>query len=165
MKTVYFIRHAKSSWKDPELDDIDRPLNKRGRRDAPFMGELLYMEGVRPDKLLTSPANRALTTARFFLEALHLTDNELEVIPRIYEAYPEDVMEVIRSRPESEHTIMVFGHNPTFTALANRFSTEPIINVPTCGIFRVDSDAESWTGFGGGKSIMTEFHRPKQYFS
>ena len=164
MKTVYFVRHAKSSWDDPSLRDIERPLNKRGKRDAPFMGKLLFGRGVKPDRLISSPANRALTTARHFAKAFGVPDSEVEIDKRIYDAYPEDILDIVQELPADYSTIMVFGHNPTFTGVANLFTGNYISNVPTCGVFRVDADIDSWLDFQEGKGRLTEYHYPKQYF-
>ena len=97
MKTVYFVRHAKSSWSNPALDDHDRPLNSRGKRDAPFMAKVLKGKGARPDLIVTSTANRAQTTALHFAKEFDISPGDVMLRPEIYEAYSEQVMEVIRS--------------------------------------------------------------------
>ena len=95
MKTVFFIRHAKSSWEDPSLRDHDRPLNKRGLRDAPFMSKLLVGKGILADKIVSSPANRAYTTATSFAEAMKIAEEDILVRPAIYEAFPQEVLRVL----------------------------------------------------------------------
>jgi phosphohistidine phosphatase len=164
-KTVYFIRHAKSSWKDPSLDDFDRPLNKRGKRDAPFMAQLLRGRVQHLDAIISSPAKRAITTARHFAKAFDIAAADIHERPSIYEAFPEDVLEVIQGLPEAWHTVLVFGHNPAYNSLANMFSQEPIVNVPTCGIFRVNTATGTWADFDRHHGQLTDFHFPKQYFS
>ncbi|RMG84412.1 MAG: histidine phosphatase family protein [Bacteroidetes bacterium] len=164
MKTIFFIRHAKSSWDNPGLRDHDRPLNKRGLRDAPFMAKLLKGKVGSVDGILTSSATRALTTARYFQKAFELPDTQFLIEPSIYEAYPEDVFEAIQLCPFEGDRLLVFGHNPTFTTIANYFTDEYISNVPTCGIFRVDSDIESWSDFSRHGGKLTDFFFPKQYF-
>jgi len=165
MKTLFLIRHAKSSWKDPSLDDIDRPLNKRGKRDAPFMAKLVSGKGLRPDRLISSPAKRALTTAEYFAKALELTRKQIDIRDEIYEAAPEDIHELIRALPEEENTILLFGHNPTFTAIANYFSEEYIANVPTCGVVQLQADTDSWNRFDKEEGRLIAFYYPKQYFN
>ena len=165
MKTVIFVRHAKSSWADPDLRDINRPLNKRGYRDAPFMGKLLAAKGIKADLLVSSPANRAYTTAKYFAEALSIDPSKILEERAIYEAYPDEVMEVIQNLPEKISTVLVFGHNPTFTSLANRFSEEYIPNVPTCGVFIVQTSIHKWADFQEGIDSETTFLYPKQYFT
>jgi len=165
MKTVYLIRHAKSSWKDPSLDDIDRPLNKRGLRDAPFMAKLLKGRGVDPDRLLSSPAKRAQLTTAYFAEAFGVAPSGIEIRQEIYEAFPEDIMKLIQSLPDELATVLIFGHNPTFTSLANKFTEEYIANIPTCGIVHLQADTASWKQFDERSGRVRAFYYPKQYFT
>lgn len=163
MKKVYFIRHAKSSWNDPGLSDIERPLNKRGFRDAPFMAKMLRGKNISPDKLISSPANRAFTTATYFAKELNIPEKAIVIRKEIYHAYPEEVLNIIRNLPNTDTEVLLFGHNPCFTSLANQFSKEYIPNVPTCGIVKIEAEVENWKDFEKA-GILTEFHFPKQYF-
>jgi len=163
MKVVYFIRHAKSSWEDMSLRDIDRPLNPRGKRDAPFMAKLLKGKGVLPNAIISSPANRAHTTASVFAAELDIKKEDIRIKEAIYEAYTDDVLEVLRSLENDLNTVLIFGHNPTFTSLSNMFTTEYIANVPTCGITRVECTSDDWADFGKDNSKLTDFYYPKQY--
>jgi len=165
MKVVYFVRHAKSSWEDSRLKDFDRPLNKRGFRDAPFMGKLVHAKGAKPDRLISSPAVRALTTARFFAEAMAIEEAALQLEQSIYEAFADELMRIVQSLNNEWQEVMLFGHNPSLTTLANRFSASPISNVPTCGVFRVEAEVDDWKAFTASTASLTEFHYPKQYFS
>ncbi len=165
MKTCYLIRHAKSSWADPSLRDIDRPLNNRGLRDAPFMANLLKGKGIVADQLVSSPANRAFTTATYFAAAQGLSANDIEKKKEIYEAYPEELHNLILTFPDDWNAVFMFGHNPGFTSLANRYASEYIPNVPTCGIVCLESEAKSWLKFNPSNTRMTAFYYPKQYFS
>ena len=164
MRTLYLVRHAKSSWSDPSLDDFDRPLNKRGKRDAPFMAKFLRGLGVPVDYILTSPANRARTTARHFKEEFELADDRFEEDKTLYHAYAEEVLRAVRQLDDAHQTALVFGHNPTFTDLANRFAKDYLPNVPTCGIVRLDSTADSWTDFSAANTQRRAFYYPKQFF-
>lgn len=164
MKSLYLIRHAKSSWDYPELRDIERPLNKRGRRDAPFMGSLLKGKGVRPDLLLSSPATRAYATAVFFAEALDYPVEQIRVAPVIYHGGEGDIFDLVRTLDDALHTVLLFGHNPALTGLANRFTHTYIPNVPTCGIVQVASPAARWADFSEADARFVEFLYPKQYF-
>jgi len=163
MKTIYFVRHAKSSWDAPTLRDLERPLEERGLRDAPFMAQILKSKGAEPDLLLSSPATRAYSTALFFADAFEIDRREVQLEPRIYEAYSEDILDIIEKLPEDADTVLMFGHNPTFTSIANRFSDKYIDNVPTCGIFKVEAKVNSWKEFKAPVAVLTEFHYPKQY--
>ena len=161
MKTVWFIRHAKSSWDYPELRDFYRPLNHRGQRDAPVMARFLHEKGLHPDLLLSSPAVRALQTARYFAAAFDIPDIREE--PRIYEATPSMVLSVIQELEDTWQMVFVFGHNPAFHELANGFAGEALPNVPTCGIFRVDAEVAHWRDFSCATGRRTVFFYPKQF--
>lgn len=165
MKTAFFIRHAKSSWADMDLSDIDRPLNKRGMRDAPFMAKLLKGKGANPDRLISSPAKRAFTTASFFAEAFDIPASGIEVRNTIYETYVEDVLAMVRKLPEELDQVLIFGHNPTFTSLASMFSSTYIPNIPTCGIFQLEAKIEKWSKFDTDIVSLVALYYPKQYFS
>ncbi len=162
-KTVYFIRHAKSSWENPGMRDIDRPLNPRGLRDAPFMAKLLKGKGVEIDQIIASPANRAFTTATYFSEEYGIDKDKIIVDRSIYEAYPETVLDIVQALDNSLNTVLLFGHNPSFTSIANLFSMEYIANVPTCGIVKVEADIKEWSSFVEGIAMQTAFYYPKQF--
>lgn len=165
MKTVYFIRHAKSSWSDMSLRDHDRPLNKRGKRDAPFMAEKLKELGAEPDAIITSTALRAKTTAQHFAIAFDLSGNRFIEESDIYEAYSSNILKIVQNTSDDFNTILVFGHNPGFTMVANGFSGgEDIENVPTCGIVKVVAGISKWKDLKKSKGEVAEFHYPKQYF-
>jgi phosphohistidine phosphatase len=164
MKTVFFIRHAKSSWKDPDLRDIERPLNKRGLRDAPFMAKLLVGKSGKPDAIISSPAVRAITTARFFATEAEIGNSDIVVENDLYEAFPGDVFEILQRQPEAWNSLWLFGHNPTFTTLANSFSGDYLQNVPTCGIVEIRTEIEKWADLAPGRGERVNFYYPKQYF-
>lgn len=160
------VRHAKSSWKDASLPDIERPLNKRGKRDAPFMARLMAGQMPRPDALISSPARRAFTTARHFARAWGMDKEGIVRNPAIYEAYYLDLMKLARELDENWQTVFFFGHNPAFTSFVNLFPGGGIIdNVPTCGIVALESTCDSWQAFSEKNSRVIKFIYPKQYFS
>ncbi len=163
MKTIYFIRHAKSSWKDMSLRDFDRPLNKRGLRDAPFMANLLKEKGVEPDAIVSSPANRAYTTACYFAKALNIEVADIIKEKAIYEAYYSTVLAVVQKQSDQLDTLLVFGHNPAFTNLANSFTGNHIDNVPTCGIVEVAATINKWAELDEGNGKVVNFLYPKLY--
>jgi phosphohistidine phosphatase len=164
MKTLYLVRHAKSSWAEPDLTDMERPLNKRGNRDAPFMAKLLKARGAVPDAFVSSPANRAMTTARFFSNEFGVSPKGIVQKPEIYEATAGMIIDMVGQFSDHWKTVVLFGHNPTFTTLANLFSDRFIPNVPTCGIIHIESDIKNWATFEAGKGKVIDFHFPKQYF-
>ncbi|GJM34686.1 MAG: phosphohistidine phosphatase SixA [Saprospiraceae bacterium] len=164
MKQLYLVRHAKSSWSNPGLKDIDRPLNSRGERDAPFMGKMLASKGVKPDLIISSPARRAHKTAKFFAKAMGIDKKNIALDERIYDAFPEDIFEIVREINDENQTVLLFGHNPTFTSFVNRFTNKFIDNIPTCGISGIVSKAATWEDFATTNSELKEFYYPKQYF-
>ena len=165
MKTVFLIRHAKSSWTDPDLADHDRPLNNRGIKDAPMMAEIFkdrYGEDI--DAIVSSTAKRADSTAQIFADALDFsgTDRFLHSA-QLYCSMSRDVHEIIRSLPEAWTNVVLFGHNPSFTSIANQFDTEPIHNIPTCGIVRIDAPIDSWKNWSARKGAVNAFIFPKMF--
>lgn len=162
MRILFLVRHAKSSWDSPGLRDINRPLNDRGLRDAPRMGKLLREMGVQPDLLVSSPAKRALTTAEFFATAFGINEGAVVRNPDIYEAYPTEILRIIGNLPDSAQTVMLFGHNPTFTEVANRFSDDFIDNIPTCGVVCIESTASTWAELYEGNSRVKSCYFPKE---
>jgi phosphohistidine phosphatase len=163
MKHLYLIRHAKSSWGEPGLADFDRPLNKRGQRDAPRMGERLKSLGAKPDLILTSPAKRALTTAKLIAGQLEHDQTTLVLNDILYSASAEDTLAIIGDLAATCNSVMVFGHNPTMTDLVNRLSdfSIDIDNVPSCGAFGVTFDIKNWSEVKEGKGMFVFFEYPK----
>lgn len=164
MKTVYLIRHAKSSWEDSSLRDIERPLNRRGLRDAPFMAQMLKGRGVVADQIISSPANRAFTTATYFAEALSIIPEDIVVRHDIYEAHPQTVLGIITSLSADLNNVLIFGHNPTFTSLANMFADQYIANLSTCGIVQLAFTGADWALFSPDTVKLVAHYFPKQYF-
>lgn len=144
MKTLVLVRHAKSSWAHPDLDDFDRPLNERGKRDAPDMAQRLLKHGLQIDLLVSSPARRARKTAFFFAEGLGFGKADVVMEPALYHASPERMLEVIHSLPETASSVALFGHNPGITELANSLSHMKLDHFPTCAVFAVRCNISSW---------------------
>lgn len=164
MKTLYLIRHAKSSWKDSSAPDHKRTLNERGKRDAPFMGELLHKKGVQPDVIVSSYAVRALTTAKIIAKAVGYAENDIDVREEIYLASFSTLMDVVQGLNDKASVAFLFGHNPDFTTFANTFSDEFIANVPTCGIVEIQFDVEQWSDINSDNGRVMSFEFPKKYF-
>ena len=162
MRQVYLIRHAKSSWDNPMLRDVERPLNQRGTEIAPKMAKHLWNEGIKPDLMMSSPARRALDTARFFSHQFEFPEDKFIVEKEIYEAAPMTILRIISNLPESVQTVFLFGHNPTFTEVANVFAGENVIeNIPTCGIVCIESSAAQWNSLYEGNAKVTQKWFPK----
>lgn len=139
MKTIYFIRHAKSSWTDFSLTDFERPLDQKGQRDAPYMAELLKSLDYHIDKIITSSAVRAKKTATFFGLKYQLKIEETKIL---YHAEPESYLDLITEQAEDVRHLALFGHNPGLTYLANMIRPGCTDNIPTCGIVIVTVDDE-----------------------
>lgn len=156
---LILMRHAKSSWKDERLADHDRPLNKRGERDAPTMGRRLRDAAIRLDSILCSSAVRALSTAERVAEQLE-SAVPLQVLPELYGAAAADVLNLVAALGSEVKACLVVGHNPTVTELANHFSERPIENVPTSGILLIRT--EEWERIALGQLAAFDF--PKNPF-
>lgn len=165
MKYIYLVRHAKSSWEDYSLSDIERPLNKRGLRDAPFMGKLLNQQHISPDRIITSPAKRALSTAEIFMKEMDIPAEDIIIDNRIYGASPIEMINFITGIPDDFSNIMIFGHNPTFTTLANFLADAKIDNLPTCSVTGIEFSVNTWNETGKSKGKVIFFEYPKKYFS
>jgi phosphohistidine phosphatase len=148
MKTLYLLRHAKSSWSFDELSDQERPLNDRGRTDAPRMGQALKKRDIALDILVSSPAVRALSTAVLVARELEYPHDKIVVEPSIYEAQVDDILAIIRRLPEATAAAMLVGHNPTFTDVANELSpagTTPLGEMPTAAVVCLRFGCEQWS--------------------
>lgn len=163
MKTLYLVRHAKSSWKYPKLDDFERPLNKRGRRDAPFMGSILEKRGVKPDLIISSPANRAAMTARIIADIINYPLEGIYFSERVYGSSANRLLHIVGNLEDDVKKAMLVGHNPGLTELANYIGNTPTSNIPTSGVFCVDLDISSWTKIGGHGGKLKFFEYPKKH--
>jgi phosphohistidine phosphatase len=162
MKRLVLCRHAKSSWKNSSLGDIDRPLNKRGRKNAPEMGRRLIKGGVKPDLIVSSPARRAYKTAVFLARECGIPDKEIRIINAIYDAYPLKLLEIINGFDTIHDQVVMVGHNPETTVLANLLGRLKIENVPTCGVVVLDFAAGSWAEIEEGKGALFFFDYPRK---
>ena len=162
MKRLILIRHAKSSWNNPGLTDFDRPLNKRGKRDAPVMGKRLKNRDVKPDLIISSPAKRALKTARIIAEEIGYPKVKIVTHASIYGEGMSALLELIRNLDDSHNRVIMFGHNPDFTMLAEHLTDHRVGNMPTCGIFCVDFEVDSWKQISERKGLFVFFDYPKK---
>ena len=163
MKTLYLVRHAKSSWKYPKLDDFERPLNKRGRRNAPFMGSVLKELKVAPDLVLSSPANRAATTARTIADHIDYPLDNIQYSEIIYSFSENALIHVIRQIDDKIKAAMIVGHNPGLNGIANYLGDRPVSNIPTAGIYCLDLDIASWSNIRENCGKLKFFEYPKKH--
>jgi len=162
MKTLVIVRHAKSSWDNPGLSDHDRPLNKRGLRDAPVMGARLAQWGPPVDRVISSSASRALATAEMVTQEMGLPWDEIHIEDTLYHATEEEVLDLIWEQEDYIDGLMVFGHNPGMTCLVNDLSDIDLGNLPTCGVVILQFDVESWTQIGEEIASKADFDFPKR---
>jgi phosphohistidine phosphatase len=163
MKTLYIIRHAKSSWDDPIADDFNRPLNDRGKRDAPRMGRRLKEKEITPDLLITSPAKRALATCHAIAEILQFPAQNIRLEKALYHANSDEILKIIHSVDDKHDVIFLFGHNPGLTDFANELRDDKkfIDNIPTCGVVAFNCNAKRWKEIQFGKARLIFFDFPK----
>lgn len=163
MKTLYVIRHAKSSWDVKTLGDIERPLNDRGKKDAPRMGKRLKEKEVHPDLIITSPAKRAFSTAKRIAKILKYPKEKLKITDKLYHGDEDAILEVLHKQKDKNNIIILFGHNPGLTDFVNSIMSEEldIDNVPTCGVVAFKFEAERWDQITWGTGKMLFFDYPK----
>lgn len=160
MKTLLLVRHAKSSRDDPTIADRDRPLNDRGLRDAPKMGERLARRDVDPDLILSSPAVRALATAQMMAKKLDYKAKDIAADDRIYASSPKVLLEVIHGLDDKLKCVMLVGHNPEMSELAHRLASE-ITDMATCAVAEFRFDIKSWTKVGKTAPEEASLDEPK----
>lgn len=162
MKTLLIVRHAKSSWDSADISDIDRPLNDRGKRDAPAMAQRLIKAGVGIDRFVSSPAKRARQTAEHFAHAYGKKEKAIRQIPELYHASVPTFQQVVGDLDNSDDAVAIFSHNPGITAFVNTLTDEiRVDNMPTCAVFAVKSDAENWAAFLSSGPKLWFFDYPK----
>lgn len=163
VRDICFVRHAKSSWDHPGIKDYDRPLDKRGLHDAPMMASEMKKLGLIPQLIITSGANRAKSTAVYFADEFGLPKSSFLVQDKLYEASTEEVFEVVRAVPSNVKFVYLFGHNPSFTWVANSLSGIHIDNIPTCGVVHAQASLTDWKKFKPEHTGFIGFHYPKQF--
>jgi phosphohistidine phosphatase len=160
MKTLLIIRHAKSSWDNINTPDIDRPLNDRGKKDAPAMAKRVVKAGVQPDRLISSPARRARHTAELFAREFNIK-TDIVIRNELYHAQPVVFQQVVADLDEGVQTVALFSHNPGITVFVNTLTTVRVDNMPTCSVFAIKSDAPTWGEFFAGSREFLFFDYPK----
>ena len=162
MKSLLLIRHAKSNWGDPGLEDFDRPLNERGKRDAPVMAHRLLDKKIKIDAFIASPAKRAAKTARIIAEEMKYKKDKIIYKPELYLAGPEVFYTVIENADDEFERIAVFSHNEGITHFANMLTDAKVDNIPTCGVFALKITADSWKDFRKAEKEFWFFDYPKK---
>ena len=161
MKTLVIVRHGKSSWDNAGLSDHQRPLSKRGLKDAPVMGTRLAEYGPPVDRVISSSATRALTTAELVTHEMGLPWDEIQIEDALYHATEEEMIDLINEQDDYLDGLMLFGHNPGMTYLVNYLSDLDLDNLPTCGVVVLQFDVESWAEIGEAVAVSADYDFPK----
>jgi phosphohistidine phosphatase len=162
MKQLLICRHAKSSWKNPELADIARPLNKRGKRNALLMGERLASRAMIPDCILSSPAKRAGKTAIRLCKGMNVSRKQILINDAMYDTDSRELLSIISKTGDRYSRLMLIGHNPEFTLLVNHLAQVDIYNVPTCGIVAFSLAVNRWQDVQQAQAELLFFDYPKK---
>ena len=160
-KRLILIRHAKSDWGNPSIRDFDRPLNKRGHLNAPEMAHRMINQNIYPDLVVSSPALRALTTAKYFAKEWGISENEIQTDKNIYEAGLKALLNVVNQFENQFNIVVMFGHNPGFTDFANYLSDVNIYNMPTCSIVILEFSLADWALVSSSTAKVILFDYPK----
>ena len=144
MKTLLLIRHAKSSWKGEALPDFERPLNERGKKDAPEMARRLKARGVQIDAFISSPAKRAKNTAKLFMQVFAANENYLILVPELYEVSLLSFKKAVENISDTFNTVALFAHNPGITDFVNSLESKPVDDMPTCAVYAINMHGNSW---------------------
>ncbi|MEO7121151.1 MAG: histidine phosphatase family protein [Ginsengibacter sp.] len=161
MKTLILVRHAKSSWDNSVLTDFERPLNERGKHDAPQMAKRLKQKELEIDLFISSPAKRAKKTAEIFMHEFDLKEKNLLTIPALYEASVEKFLEVVSDIKDKNHTVALFAHNPGLTDFINLLECYPVYEMPTCGVFALKIKSKKWKDIKDAEKEFLFFDYPK----
>ncbi|MDQ3048539.1 MAG: histidine phosphatase family protein [Bacteroidota bacterium] len=161
MKTLYLVRHAKSDWDNASLQDIDRPLNTRGYKDAHAMSDLLKKQAIQPDLIISSPAVRALTTALIFSRNFKMDAGNILILPDLYHTNAATYREVLGKMDDKYNSIMLFAHNPVISDLAMSLHPSFAEEMPTCAIAGIRFKSKSWNKLMDEQGEAILFDYPK----
>lgn len=160
-KTLYLVRHAKSSWDDPALGDRDRPLSERGLSSAPDMGKRLAEQGHKPDLIISSPAKRAFTTAKKIAKETGYREAKIVTDERMYFSGTRSMLDLLEGLNDKHKKVMIVGHNPALTSLLNILCDSPIENMPTCAVAVVGFEMNSWSELSISNGELLAYDFPK----
>jgi phosphohistidine phosphatase len=160
MKKLYIIRHGKSDWGNPEVNDFNRALNHRGLKDAPRVGKFLLDHHEKADIILSSPAKRALTTAQLIANEINFPNSGIIENEKIYLANKESILQIINTIDDQYNCAYIFGHNPGFSNLAS-YLTDDWIEMKTCCVAILNSNVNSWSHLSKGNALLERYVSPK----
>ena len=160
-KILLLVRHAKSSWDDASLSDFERPLNERGKKDAPEMAKKLNNKKIKIDAFVSSPAKRARQTCKFFTKEFDPKKKNIVREPKLFEADEQSFYEVIEGFKNKWDSVAVFSHNPGITSFANSLTADGVDDMPTSSVFAVKVNTDTWKEFRNAKKEFLFFDYPK----
>jgi phosphohistidine phosphatase len=160
-KILYLVRHAKSSWDDPSLADKDRPLSPRGLSSAPDMGRRLAAQGHKPDLVISSPARRALTTAKKIAKETGYRESKVITDDHLYFSGTRSMVDLLEKLDDKYSRVMIVGHNPAMSSLLNILCDSSVENMPTCAIAVINFDMTSWSELTMSDGELVAYDYPK----
>jgi phosphohistidine phosphatase len=161
MKTLYIVRHAKSSWDYPGLEDYQRPLLEKGKKRTKYIVDYLQEKNAHVDLIMSSHATRALETAKIIAKALKYPENKIMISKNIYHSDPDGLFNLFFDLSDDIDSIMIVGHNPTFTYFANFFLERKLDNLPTSGVVCIDFKTDNWENIASSGRITKFVVSPK----
>ncbi len=161
MKKLLLIRHAKSSWDSAAISDFERPLNDRGKHDAPMMAKRIKDKKIKIDAFVSSPAKRAKKTAEIFMKEFNFKEEDLVLMPSLYEASVNDFYRVIENLDDKYDTVAIFSHNPGIAEFINSLECSAIFSMPTCAVFALQISTKQWEDFDDAAKELLFFDFPK----
>jgi len=161
MKKLFIIRHAKSDWSDIKLDDFDRDLNKRGYKNAPFMGKLLKNKDIKPDLILSSPARRTLLTAEIIAKEIGY-EKDILTNQNMYESTSKVLENIVKNIPDENNMVFFIGHNPGLSDLID-ILCDIDLDIPTCAVVEISFDTNFWKEISKENSTLISYEYPKKY--
>ena len=161
MKTLLLIRHAKSSWDQPGVSDFDRPLNERGKKDAPEMAKRLKEKGIELDHLISSPAKRARKTAKYFAEEFGFKKDDIKLVEALYGATQTEFLQAVKEIEDNYGTVALFSHNPGVSDFASSLTNVRVDDMPTCAVFALQIGTDNWKDFLDAEKKFLFFDYPK----
>ena len=161
MKTLYIVRHAKSSWEYEGIKDIDRPLNKRGINNAYLISNVLNKKVACPDVFVSSCANRALHTAMIFSYTFNYPLSDLKISKALYSFSDGYLINTVKALDDGFDSAIIFSHDHGISDFVNKFGSQQLNNVPTCGVVGIKFNTNHWKDIKDGNTFITDF--PKHY--
>ncbi|MEO6902144.1 MAG: histidine phosphatase family protein [Bacteroidia bacterium] len=162
MKTIYFIRHAKSDWSNTGLTDFDRPLNLRGYTDAHKMSLSMKEQAIFPELIITSPAIRAISTAMIFAENLDFNFSKITINKKLYASTVNEYVDCVKKINNQINTAFLFGHNPSISDCVNSFTTAFTGELSTCAMVGLEFKVEDWENISSKNGSFSYYNYPKK---